>query len=149
MRPLNFRVYSYYDKRYLPLVVKDSEIYINAFGQVRYNKQIDNLPCLPQDELRIELFTGFYDKNKKQIYEGDILKCWNDNYYESKDDPYASGSIAIPLAEHEKTFDFFAIQFDEDLGFASKDLLTLSYIIVNYDCVEVVGNIHENPDLHN
>ena len=73
MTRLEFRVYSYYDKKYLPPEFKESEIYVNAFGQVGYTKQTNDLPCLPQDELQIELFTGFYDKNKKQIYVGDIV----------------------------------------------------------------------------
>ncbi len=80
MTRLEFRVYSYYDKRYLPLEVKDSEIYVNAFGQVRYTKQTNDLPCLPQGELQIEIFTGFYDKNKKQIYEGDIVRFEADSH---------------------------------------------------------------------
>lgn len=67
MTRLEFRVYSYYDKRYLPLEVKDSEIYVNAFGQVRYTKQTNDLPCLPQGELQIEIFTEYFleEKNKK------------------------------------------------------------------------------------
>ncbi len=104
-------------------------------------------PVLNADDFEICLCTGFYDKEGNKIYEGDILKCWNDNHYEDGDDPYALGSTAIPLEESEKHYDFFRIRFDKELGFASVDLLPLSYIIGDYDCVDVIGNIHENPEL--
>lgn len=142
LQDFDFRLYVVSAKDY----VRDEDKY-QILADLKAKSEYIERNALKEPQVEVEFFTGFYDKNKKQIYEGDILKCWNDNYYESKDDPYASGSIAIPLAEHEKTFDFFAIQFDKELGFASKDLLTLSYIIVDYDCVEVVGNIHENPEL--
>ena len=60
---LDFRVWSYYDKKYLPPEFKGSEIYINAFGHIGYTNPKNDNPCLPQDELEIELFTGFKDKN--------------------------------------------------------------------------------------
>lgn len=144
MTRLQFRVYSYYDKRYLPLVVKDSEIYINAFGQVRYNKQIDNLPCLPQDELRIELFTGFYDKNKKQIYDGDIVGLYDidGNICEKRRVVFENAGFVL---KHQK-----AIYGDIPLA----NLYQIQKELDNIDSktlrdIEVIGNIHENSELLN
>ena len=131
---LNFRVWSYYDKKYLPPEFKESEIYVNAFGQVGYTKQTNDLPCLPQDELQIELFTGFYDKNKKQIYEGDIVS------FEA--DSHDMGILTI-VGEVAFKNGRFIIKGYEDLfpHYSFFDFIS------RYKDIRIIGNIHENPEL--
>lgn len=146
MKPQNisFRVYDNQAKEYNGnkevLLGSDNKIY-------RIHTITGELQQLKPEALEVEFYTGFKDKNGNKIHEGDIIKCWNDNYYEDNDDSYALGSTTIPLEESEKHYDYFKIKFDKELGFVSMDLLSLSHITSKYDCVYVVGNIHENPEL--
>lgn len=71
-------------------------------------------------------FTGLYDKNGKEIYEGDIVRC-NEFVYE--------------VVYESKRFASFALRRDKDMydhyfGEA-----------MECDACEVIGNIHDNSDL--
>jgi hypothetical protein len=66
-------------------------------------------------------FTGLKDKNNKEIYEGDIVQCWGGEYCQG----YWEHS-----AREQVTFDPFL-------------LMALS----EYENVEVIGSIYENPEL--
>jgi hypothetical protein len=70
----------------------------------------------------VELFTGIYDQNGKEIFEGDLLQM--------------QYGLAIVYFKNG----CFKIEFDTD-----SDLLWL-YCRKNDD-TKVVGNIHENPEL--
>lgn len=67
----------------------------------------------------LEQFTGLKDKNGKDIYEGDILKCEYGFMWRVE---FSNG----------------AFQLDDGFGG--------SYVICGHD-EKVVGNIHENPEL--
>ena len=66
-------------------------------------------------------FTGLYDKNGKEIYEGDILKAV------SKGKEYVG-----------------EVYYDEAQWFGATDYL---YYAVTNSNAEVIGNIYENPYL--
>lgn len=113
-------------------------------GVLRYFIIPHNIPCEKytvfadlQKEVNPETvgqFTGLHDKNGKEIYEGDVLY----EKYEDKAEESGYGEISNLVAFKngcfgwigEITGDFFA--FDE-------------YLIDN----EVIGNIHDNPELVN
>lgn len=68
-----------------------------------------------------EQYTGLTDKNGKEIYEGDLVKCWDGE----------NGEVCfcdISLQYIVK----FADGDDEDLASCE---------------AEIIGNIHENPEL--
>ena len=67
----------------------------------------------------INQFTGLQDKNKKDIYESDVVKFWGGIGYVSFNSDMAS--YGIQYSEH----DFFSILAE----------------------VEVIGNQYENPEL--
>lgn len=79
-----------------------------------------------EDDLLIEQCTGLKDKNGRLIYEGDILG-------------YCGNSISVVWDNDYPSFKLYG----KDGSYYGR--LHQSYII-NY-AFEIIGNIHENPEL--
>ena len=86
------------------------------------------------DEYIVEQYTGLKDKNGKEIYEGDIL-AWHSNIYRKQD--------WIGLVKYRGAG--FVVQ-ESSRSFSTPDWLETA---CNKDAniIEVVGDIHENPEL--
>jgi hypothetical protein len=69
-----------------------------------------------------EQFTGLTDKNGKEIYEGDILSCEGVNYKLVR---HEGGNYELHEEGSDKVFHLF----------------------LHANIVEVIGNIHKNPEL--
>jgi len=77
-------------------------------------------------------FTGFFDKNGKKIYEGDVIKIEKDDYYE----------FLIPGKE---TFGVVILKYGKYALQCSDFWLVFGENQI--ENIEVVGNIYQNPDL--
>lgn len=88
---------------------------------------------LEEEHATVEQYTGLKDKNSKEIYEGDILK-FRGRAYEVKFDNYGQFYI-----ENKKYH-----WLENGYSFRSVDIWCADGILV-----EVIGNIHENPDFLN
>ncbi len=109
-------------------------------GYIRDKEKPDNKFILPssfpsEDEtVIVEQFTGLHDKNGKEIYEGDICQVvrWKDTEDESR--------IVGEIFEEKASF-----HIKNGYAICSIDLIGN----IKPDIIEVIGNIHENPELVN
>lgn len=90
--------------------------------------QLDN----PDDVL--EQYTGLKDVNGKEIYEGDIL-AWHSNIYRKHD------WVGLVLYRGAG----FAVQ-ESDKSYSSPEWLDCA-CRKDANIIEVIGNIHKNPEL--
>lgn len=86
-------------------------------------RKYDETPFVVQKS-PIEQYTGLKDKNGKEIYEGDIIRCHGDDRF------------IAPVIRHAKSGGFCWASCYDEICF-----------IPESDEVEVIGNIHENSEL--
>ncbi|EAH6257227.1 hypothetical protein GRS33_00580 [Campylobacter jejuni] len=91
------------------------------------------------NDLEIELWTGYFDKNGNKIYENDIIKneSLEEIYYITRDNTYKMFKIII---------------YDKDCNenlYRKKNPadMNLLKMLVSDKNMSVIGNIHENPEL--
>ncbi|ECL9238153.1 YopX family protein [Campylobacter jejuni] len=82
------------------------------------------------NDLELELWTGFYDKNGKKIYENDILM--------DKDSIGDDGEAFVYKVVFKQGAFYLAVIDD------SEEFLISDFLLED---LEIIGNIHENEDL--
>ena len=75
----------------------------------------------PGKEFDFMQFTGLHDKNGKEIYEGDIVRCWGGEYYQG-------------YWEHNRKITI-------------ENMINDCFMMGEHEFLEVIGNIYENPEL--
>lgn len=92
------------------------------------------LDALDASNFKLEQYIGLKDKNSKEIYEGDIL-AWHSSIYRKQDwvglVTYRGAGFAVQ--ESGKSY-----SSPEWLACASRE---------GSNIVEIIGNVHENPEL--
>lgn len=104
----------------------------DGFGIVDHSEEGD---WLPESSFEIMQFTGLHDKNGKEIYEGDVIS------FEDKYQYYVIYEDAKFVCKHAaKSNSLQGIIWGPLHRFFDPDFLV-------YGGVEVIGNIHEHPEL--
>lgn len=117
MRELKFRAWDKHDKEFAQNI--DCLLDISVAERV-FALDDEN------GELIIEQYTGHKDKNDKEIYEGDIVKCFfTDRLYQ------------VVYRVWDASFVCENDEWEEILLFINNERPSL----------EIIGNIHENPEL--
>ena len=142
MRDIKFRFYSNYDKEMQQLTLLDvtggdfSPVYSGSF--VPDELLGDGTRVQQIRDGHIMQYTGLFDKNGTEIYEGDIVKYtdhWSGQHF-INEIYWKFGSLVFDVQyEDEKryTVPIHSIHMDDDRGYEQT--------------VEVIGNIHEHPEL--
>ena len=112
-----FRVWSNYWKKY----ATEAELYMDGSADAVFEDD-DGVPHHENTDLVVESKTGREDKNGKEIYVGDIVRAED-----------------IP----KKTYE---IIWDDDLAVMMRDCHDRRWEVFQVP-LEVIGNIHENPEL--
>lgn len=103
----------------------------------------DNIRALPRssDDLVLELWSGFYDSKGAKIYEGDMVK-------------YRTQMQPLVAVFERSTFYIVDTSIEKDLQVdCAMHLQSLyenrdkGYTNNKLECLQVLGNIHENADL--
>ncbi len=147
-----FRVWHYELGRLMSvkcMFFQDSEIEEFELNDALMNDYITAYP----DEIELMQSTGLFDRNGKEIFEGDILK-FNDEWNEYCHEGYVDGSVEgvnyVEVVKGEACFEFGKTRYPESSLFIymEDEHLSFAELVKDKDFgFEIIDNVYENPEL--
>lgn len=108
---------------------------------------------IPFSEAILMQSTGLFDKNGKEIFEGDVVKfndIWSEYDYEGYVDGTSEGENFTEIIKTEDGFSFGRTKIPEScvFYFLNEEHMKFSEIVKSDDfSMVVIGNVYENPEL--
>lgn len=128
MRELKFRAWYAPEKEYIYDVQATYDNACEGRGSI-YHESFREV--LEDEDCAVEQYTGLKDKNGKEIYEGDIVR-WS--FKVDRNSKLTHTTDAVKWESYE----------EEEWPYSTVSGFTLAE---SEDGYEVIGNIHENPEL--
>ncbi|MFM0781642.1 YopX family protein [Streptococcus suis] len=135
------------------LIIDGNYAYI-VNGVIECNDQyITIAEWCPVEPKTIGASTGLFDKNGKEIFEGDVVKfrdTWDEYDYEGYVDGTSEGENFTEIIKTEDGFSFGRTKIPESsvFYFLDDERMKFSEIVKSDDfTMVIVGNIYENPEL--
>jgi len=129
MREIKFRAWDEIKK-----VMYHDGFNINSKGEIT-----STFGLYPSPKVIILQYTGLKDKNGKEIYEGDIIKAYQQKERSEITDPFEKIEV-IGEVKYEPP-SFFLVNRNSNL---TKNWIDFTSFAEPY---EIIGNIYENPKL--
>lgn len=118
MRTIKFRGFN----------IRDNKWYYGNFSQLSNGCYLNGIDVNPST---VGQFTGLHDNRKKEIYEGDILH-------------FAKyGNDYLAAVKWNREIGAWCLQLNHEPRLGCKPLG--DWLL--YDSLEIVGNIHDNPEM--
>ncbi len=142
LKDFDFRIWDNTEKRYLNEIElhKYDKSPVEAGTTFTETDRINEVEFVKnKNDLEIELFTGYFDKNGNKIYENDILmnELTEEIFYITRDDTYKMSEIIL----YGKDCNGNLYRKRNPGG------INLLKMLVSDKNMSVVGNIHENKEL--
>lgn len=147
-----FRAWDVHDKEMFAndqIIIWDSNVYANDPGKIT----VDKMRGWSIDEKYLMQSTGLFDKNGKEIFEGDVVKfndIWSEYDYEGYVDGTSEGENFTEIIKTEDGFSFGRTKIPEScvFYFLNEEHMKFSEIVKSDDfSMVVIGNVYENPEL--
>ncbi len=143
MRPIKFRAWDkeekkYYEPDYRGYLGIIHDLNVSLGGDLLIREEKDGVSRSVHESLFpnryiLEQFTGLLDKNGKEIYEGDILRYFSHSIIDAMEGKPLSERISA-VTWNEDKYAWYVGTFQPDKE-------------TDDGKFEVIGNIHENPEL--
>lgn len=116
------------------MLIRTMFFFANELEELQLNDSImnDDIPVYP-DEIELMQSTGLLDKNGKEIFEGDVIAIEVDD---------AGTPINARVFQNSKIGVLMFHVFEDN-----EDVPMVELLEDNSVAFEIIGNIHENPEL--
>lgn len=135
MREIKFRAWD-----------KESEEFLLGFyvqsdtGDI-FSEDGEGSLCPEDKEIVVEQFTGLHDKNGREIFEGDVCKYWMDDVWKVGFIRWDRGGYEIVVTKMGDRATDTVFEFQGFIPRPGPGETQMG------DLFEVIGNIHENPEI--